>query len=181
MGLDMLPTGATFERGLEVGYASGIVLYNLARRVRELHGLDLDADPEEMRGRLDELGISASLVKGSVTDMRAIYPDGHFDLVACFSVLEHVPEPAQALSEIARVVRPGGIVIIGMPAVNRLMEFAFLSIGFKGIEDHHITPPGRVWDTVRSRPDAWSARRRSLPEHVPFGLALYHDFCLTRR
>jgi ubiquinone/menaquinone biosynthesis C-methylase UbiE len=177
----MLPERVTFERGLEVGYASGVVLYNLASRVRELHGLDLDAEPSSMVERLAGLGISAKLVRGSVTDMREFYPDGFFDLVVCFSVLEHVPEPELALGEIARVLKPGGAAVLGMPAVNRFMEMAFLSIGFKGIQDHHITTPGNVWKLIRSRPDVWDARRGSLPRGVPFGTALYHDFYLVKR
>jgi SAM-dependent methyltransferase len=181
IGLNMLPSGVTFDRALEVGYASGIVLYNLVPRVRELHGLDLDAEPGPMQERLARAGIHAKLVKGSVLDMREIYADGFFDLVVCFSVLEHVPDPGQALSEVARVLRPGGVAVLGMPAVNRFMEFAFLSIGFKGIEDHHITTPGRVWQLIQSRPDLWSASRASLPPRVPFGAALYHDFYLVKR
>jgi SAM-dependent methyltransferase len=180
IGLELLPPNAKYARALEVGYASGVVLYNLAPRVGELHGIDLDAEPGEVESRLKTLGVSPRLVRGSVTAMGEIYPDEFFDLVACFSVLEHVPDPAQALREIARVLRPGGTAVLGMPAVNRLMEVAFLSIGFKGIQDHHITTPTQVWRLIESRPNTWRAKRRSLPGGAPFSLALYHDFCLTK-
>lgn len=38
-----------------------------------------------------------------------------FDAIACFEVLEHVPEPYIALAEIGRVLKPGGIAAISMP------------------------------------------------------------------
>jgi len=56
------------------------------------------------------------------------YPDGSFDLVCCSWVLEHLPEPGQALAEAARVLAPGGRLLFltpnrrhPLPALNRLL------------------------------------------------------------
>jgi ubiquinone/menaquinone biosynthesis C-methylase UbiE len=181
MGLEMIPPLPPGARALEVGYAAGIVLYNLADRVSELHGLDLDAEPSLAATRLRALGVAASLVKGSVLEMGDVYADDFFDLVVCFSVMEHIAQSQQALAEIHRVLKVGGVAIIGMPAVNSFMEYAFQAIGFKGIEDHHITSPGHIWQLIQSQPERWTARRRSLPNVAPFGAALYHTFGLTKR
>ena len=43
------------------------------------------------------------------------FPDGSFDQVSSFQVLEHVPDPLSYLQEIARVTRPGGEVILATP------------------------------------------------------------------
>jgi SAM-dependent methyltransferase len=181
MGLEMIPSLGPAARALEVGYAAGVVLYNLAGRVGEVYGLDLDADPSTVSQRLAGLGIQAQLAKGSVLDMSGIYQTAFFDLIVCFSVMEHIAESRQALSEMWRVLKPGGTAIIGMPAVNPMMELAFQAIGFKGIEDHHISPPATVWRIVKDEPERWVAERRSLPSGVPFGMALYHTFRLTKK
>jgi ubiquinone/menaquinone biosynthesis C-methylase UbiE len=180
MGLEMIPPLGPGSRALEVGYGAGIVLYNLASRLSELHGLDLDADPASASKRLRSLGVEARLVKGSVLDMRSVYSDDYFDLVVCFSVMEHLAEPDRALLEMWRVLKPGGVAILGMPAVNRFMEYAFQAIGFKGIEDHHITTPAHVLRLANSDQRHWQVERRALPAAVPFQLALYHTFGLKK-
>ena len=49
------------------------------------------------------------------------FPDGSFDLVTSFQVLEHVPDTTAFLGELARVTRPGGTVILATPnAATRL-------------------------------------------------------------
>src|SRR5437764_13775499 len=70
MGLEMIPPQAPGARALEVGYAAGVVLYNLASSVSELHGIDLDTDPGPAERRLRQLGVQARLVQGSVLAMR---------------------------------------------------------------------------------------------------------------
>jgi SAM-dependent methyltransferase len=42
-------------------------------------------------------------------------PSGSFDLVICNHVLEHVPDVDRALSELARVLRPGGVAVLQTP------------------------------------------------------------------
>ncbi len=40
------------------------------------------------------------------------WPDAHFDLVTCLESLEYFPRPRQALAEMARVLRPGGMLVV---------------------------------------------------------------------
>jgi SAM-dependent methyltransferase len=48
------------------------------------------------------------------------FPDNFFSLLVAYDVLEHIEEDDQVVAEIARVVRPGGTVLIAVPADMRL-------------------------------------------------------------
>lgn len=61
-----------------------------------------------------------------VSDLAALpLPDGELDLVVCTEVLEHVPDPGRALAELARVLRPGGRIMLTVPFVGELHEEPF--------------------------------------------------------
>jgi SAM-dependent methyltransferase len=165
-----------FASGLEIGYGAGAVLSALAPVVDDLHGLDLDADAEGTGKRLSSWGVRATLVRGSVYELP--YPDHRYDLVVCFSVFEHLHEYAKGLAEVARVLRPGGSFLLGMPAVNRFMELSFRAIGFKGIEDHHVTTPRQIQAGFES-----AGMRVVATNHLELPLAprLYSNWLLQPR
>ena len=177
-GLRLLPE-RRFGRALELGYGAGAVLSSLAAGVDELHGLDLDADPALVQPLLAARGYQAELRQGSVYELP--YADDSFDLVVSFSMFEHLHEYEKGLAQVARVMRPGGLFLLGMPAVNKLMEAAFLAIGFKGINDHHVTTPRQV-----SKAFAAAGLRRvgfaaiDLPFRAPFGVRVYYDWLLEK-
>ena len=61
-----------------------------------------------------------------VSDVTSIpVPDASFDVVLCTEVLEHVPEPVRALEEMARVLRPGGRLLITAPLCSGLHELPY--------------------------------------------------------
>jgi SAM-dependent methyltransferase len=178
-GLRLLPS-RRFSRALEIGYGAGAVLFALAPSVDELYGIDLDADPTAVTEMLFRRGYTPKLSRGSVYELP--YGDASFDLVVCFSVFEHLHEYDRAFREVFRVLAPGALFLLGMPSVNKLMEVGFRAIGFKGIEDHHVTTP----QSAASRFDAMGLRVRrehhlDLPLSSPFGLRLYYNWLLEKR
>src|SRR5260370_12627705 len=50
------------------------------------------------------------------------FPDGSYDYVFCIEVLEHVPNPFGTLTEIQRVLKPGGVLILSVPNPYHLKE-----------------------------------------------------------
>ncbi|MEP3050495.1 MAG: class I SAM-dependent methyltransferase [Erythrobacter sp.] len=49
-------------------------------------------------------------------------PTARYDSVVCHQVLEHVPHPHQAIAELLRVMKPGGLAAISVPHLSRLHE-----------------------------------------------------------
>jgi ubiquinone/menaquinone biosynthesis C-methylase UbiE len=178
LGLSMLPA-RRFKRAVEVGYGAGAVQLALAPGVEELHGIDLDADPTLLREFFEQRRVNAALRQGSVYEMP--YDSGSFDLVVSFSVFEHLKEYRQALSEVHRVLNKGGLFLLGMPSVNRLMEFGFQAIGFRGIEDIHITTPAQVAACFEATGFRCLQRKPlDFPLPQPLGLRLYHNWLLEK-
>lgn len=67
-------------------------------------------------------------------DIHAIpFPDNHFDAVLCNHVLEHVRDDIKAMSEIRRVLKPGGWAILQIPFIDPVPDVTF--------EDNTITDP----------------------------------------
>ena len=176
MGLRLLPE-RRFRSALEVGYGAGAVLFTLASEVDELFGIDLDADPAPVSALLAARNQRASLTHGSVYELP--YQAGAFDLVVSFSVFEHLHEYERALREVARVLAPGGLFLLGMPAVNKLMEAGFRAIGFKGINDHHVTTPASVAQRFTAHGFQQRGQRQLGLSSLP-GLSLYYTWLLER-
>jgi SAM-dependent methyltransferase len=75
-----------------------------------------------------------------VADLQAMpeIADASFDTVLCTQVLEHVPRPGAALAEIARVLAPGGHLILSVPHLSLLHEvphdyFRFTRFGLESL------------------------------------------------
>lgn len=99
-------------RVLEVGVGTGISLPQYQRSTR-LVGVDIaDAMLEKARERKRRLGLE-NVEQIAVMDAEALqFPDESFDVVVAQYVVTAVPDPEAALDEFARVVRPGGEIII---------------------------------------------------------------------
>ena len=96
------------ERALDVGCGAGALAYALAPLVGEVVGVDSSEDLVDVAREHAPPG--ATFVLG---DAEALpFPYGDFDLVGCLRVLHHVRRPELVVSEIARVTRPGGRILL---------------------------------------------------------------------
>lgn len=106
-----LPAGG---RLLEVGCGTGGLLVAASRAGMTIGGVDIAARwLVAARRRLADHGLSVPLVAADAA--RLPWPDGAFDAVVADSVLEHLDDPASALREWARVLRPGGRLLVWSP------------------------------------------------------------------
>jgi len=64
-----------------------------------------------------DLSAHKAMVQMDITDIQ--YPADTFDIVYCSHVLEHVPDDRRAMSELCRVLKPGGWAILQVPLSSR--------------------------------------------------------------
>jgi SAM-dependent methyltransferase len=115
---------------LEVGCGTGGLLVAAARTGRTIAGVDIASRwLIAARRRLSDHGLSVPLLAASAE--RLPYPTDRFDAVVADSVLEHLDDPARALREWARVLRPGGRLIVWSP--NRYTLTTDPHIGLWGL------------------------------------------------
>lgn len=99
-------------RLLDFGCGPGAISVGLARAVApgEMHGVDMAEPQIEMaRSMAASQGQDNAIFHvGDVTDLK--FEDNFFDIAHCRNVLMHVPDTAAVLSEVKRVLKPGGII-----------------------------------------------------------------------
>jgi ubiquinone/menaquinone biosynthesis C-methylase UbiE len=106
--VSLLAPFAGDERALDVGCGTGALAYALAGYAGEVVGVDSsEAFLEAAR-----LGAPPNCAF-RIGDATALpFPYGDFDLVGCLRVLHHVRRPELVVSELARVARPGGRILL---------------------------------------------------------------------
>lgn len=110
----LLPSLAPGHRLLDVGCGPGTITLDLARRVAPgmVVGMDVAqaAVDEAERARLQA---GAGNVEFAAGDVYALdHDDGSFDVVHAHQVLQHLSGPVRALTEMRRVLRPGGVLAV---------------------------------------------------------------------
>lgn len=92
---------------LEIGVGLGADHQRFAEAGANLHGIDLtERAVEHTRRRLEAFGLSSRISTGDAENLD--FPEGHFDVVYSWGVLHHSPDTAKAVSEVHRVLKPGG-------------------------------------------------------------------------
>lgn len=113
---DLLDTVMTEPGGwaLDAGCGEGIATTELSRRYR-CRALGLDLTHLHLARRLDRVravGLPLPVHFGQASINRLPLPDDHFKLVWCRDMLFHVDPVETALAECARVLRPGGVLLL---------------------------------------------------------------------
>ena len=116
-------------RLLDCGCGEGHLLKKLNG---EKYGIDVASIALK---RAKERNPDAKILKGDITNLP--FDDGFFDVVTCSEVLEHIPNYKTAISEIIRVTKEGGRMIISVPNERNwtIGRLAMLRFPIK-IEDH---------------------------------------------
>jgi ubiquinone/menaquinone biosynthesis C-methylase UbiE len=105
---DLLAPFSGDERALDSGCGAGALAFALAPHVREVVGVDTST-ALLAAGRADAPP-NVTLVEGDATALP--FEIGEFDLAGCARVLHHVRRPELVVSELTRVTRPGGRILV---------------------------------------------------------------------
>jgi demethylmenaquinone methyltransferase / 2-methoxy-6-polyprenyl-1,4-benzoquinol methylase len=132
-----IPASAT--RVLDVASGTAAVAIELARRVpaREVIGLDQSVEMLDAgRARVAAAGLGGRIDLREGRAESLPFGDAEFDALTFTYLLRYVDDPAAALQELARVVRPGGTVAMlefGVPrGVWRPLWEAYVRVGLPG-------------------------------------------------
>ena len=99
------------ENVLEIGPGSGFATQLFAEAGAHVTALDLtDWAVETTRLRLEAFGLEGQVLQGDAESLP--FPDGAFDLVFTWGVIHHTTDMNKALSEVVRVCKPGGQVVL---------------------------------------------------------------------
>ena len=142
--LDRLPLPANASV-LDAGCGSGRTLEELSP-YGDVYGIELDpgaADVARARGR-GEVQI------GRLEELP--WEDGSFDLITCLDVIEHTPDDRVTLRELRRVSRPGGFLLVTVPAYQGLWST-------HDVANHHYRRYSRSRLRAAARDAGWGVVR----------------------
>jgi 2-polyprenyl-6-hydroxyphenyl methylase/3-demethylubiquinone-9 3-methyltransferase len=124
---------------LDVGCGGGILSESMAALGAQVTGIDLgDKALQVARLHLLESGQQVNYRNIAVEDLAAEQP-GHYDVVTCMELLEHVPDPSSTVGACAKLAKPGGHVFFS--TLNRNPKsYLFAVIGAEYLL--HLLPRG---------------------------------------
>jgi SAM-dependent methyltransferase len=109
----LLPEPRATTRILDVGCGTGGMLQRLAR-FGGVCGIDMSSEAVEFCRR--RAGADVRVATGDDIP----YPEASFDAVCAFDIFEHLPDETRMLAEVRRVLKPGGILFLTVPAYQFL-------------------------------------------------------------
>jgi ubiquinone/menaquinone biosynthesis C-methylase UbiE len=155
------------RQALDVGAGSG----NVTRHLAEL-GLEVtaaDVSPEFLRMLERRFGAEVRTVRLNGVDLDGL-ADASFDVVTAYSVLHHIPDYLAMLDEMARVLRPGGVVYLDHEVNDEFWRRDGCATRMRQeMERRALERPG-LWNPARRR---W--QRYLIPGKYVLGVRLLFD------
>ncbi|HVN64933.1 MAG TPA: class I SAM-dependent methyltransferase [Candidatus Binataceae bacterium] len=165
---------------LDAGTGRGDIALHCARRFPgwKVHGIDLlDDRVERCRTAAKALGISNA--RFSRNDLIALADRSEYDLITSTDVLEHIEDDRHAVANLARALKPGGLLLLTFPSIPqrkhlRLLDWHDRRTGFTPADIGHVRPgysPDQIHAIAR---EAGLEPVRTQWTYGPFG-NLAHD------
>jgi len=166
-------------RVLDVGCGVGRLLLRLQRRGCETVGVDI-LRPDLLSARRHLVGKEPAASFVQADGGRLPFAGASFDFVACTETLEHAADAALMLRELARVLRPGGRLVVSVPdTLPELVAGRFYALYHDDPFGHRrIYTRGRIaWAVEAAGLRVYARRQRNSVEAVYWTLLFLLDAC----
>lgn len=139
LNLKLLKRHARTGRLLDIGCSTGQFLAEARESGWPGQGLEYSPDSSKVARELRGLDVKTGALTGST------FEPNSFDVITLWDVIEHLPDPMGTLRHIAKILAPGGLLVLKTPNVDGLYPRLSLRLagllGFWG----HAEPPGHLY------------------------------------
>ena len=118
------------DRLLEVGCATGYLLYHLKDKVGEVIGVDFDSEAAAFASKVCDCVTYGTGLEQSGLE------EGSFDVVCAYQTLEHVPDPIAFLKMLGRYLKKDGKLVIEVPNRHDPLISLYNNEGYKPFYYH---------------------------------------------
>lgn len=116
-----------FDSILEIGFGSGVLLPELSKRAVHLYGIDIHGSIDKVNEMSKKENLNAVLTRGDILHLP--YKNETLDCVISIATLEHIKELPEAILEIKRVLKKGGLAVLGFPVANKMSDLLLVLMG----------------------------------------------------
>lgn len=134
--MDYIEKKSPYEKILDFGCGSGVMLPFLASHGRHVTAHDIDLLPLERVREHIPLAGNVEVLDANQLTLSQLAP-GSFDIVNALDVLEHVDDLPHTLSELINFLKPGGRLVVSGPTENILYQIGRKLAGPEYSGDYH--------------------------------------------
>jgi SAM-dependent methyltransferase len=157
-------------RLLDIGCSTGTFLNTLKRyKSWEVWGVELS----EYAAKIAQEQYKLNVFQGNLE--QAIYPTNFFDIVTMWDVLEHLPDPSATLTEISRITKPRGKIVLRVPNYDSF-DAKLFGPSWAGID-----LPRHYYVFSKQNLTQLLSKRGFMVNSVKCNIAIYHAFVLSFR
>ena len=128
---------------LDIGCGGGININRMSKKAKKVYGVDYSIESVKLSREVNRQEIydgKVEVLKGNVADLP--FEDDTFDIVTAFETVYFWPDIEKSFGEVKRVLKPGGIFLIGMESNgndNMVMKISEKLIDMTVYNDEELT------------------------------------------
>jgi ubiquinone/menaquinone biosynthesis C-methylase UbiE len=165
--------GQTVDDLLDIGCGSGIFLPELTKHCKRLYACDFHSQMDKPAAMMRAESLKVNLIRADARKLP--FASESMDAIVCMSVLEHLHDLESPAEEFYRVLRPGGVAIIGVPVENMMtdvmLRLSYLTLPNAELDDEHVSTHRDVLSTFSRKFE--TEKGLNIPRLLPEKLRMY--------